>query len=189
MPYCEKCGAETGEEDVYCPRCGEPLKPEVKVRRRPPRPPRRRREDDLCFGAGEPRGDPLGIVEFGLFIIIVGVVYTLNPQIPGSFISWVELMGDLEMLVRPPATLIRSAVTFFGLLGGSNLLTAAIRVYMDKVPRRIAQDVISAMALLSLSYLISLYGAGEMAWTSVIALEAILIGALVIAYAFLRDRL
>jgi hypothetical protein len=189
LPYCEKCGGEIGEDEKYCPRCGEPLKPEVRVRRRPPRPLRRPREDDLCFGAGEPRGDPLGIVEFGLFIIIVGVVYTLNPQIPGSFISWVETMADSEMLLRPPATLIRSAMTFFGLLGGSNLLTAAIRVYMDKVLRRIAQDVISAMALLALSYFISLYGVGTMAWTSVLALEAIIIGGLVIAYAFLRNRL
>jgi hypothetical protein len=185
LPYCEKCSGEISDEDQFCPQCGEPLRTKARI---PPRRPRRAREEELCFGGGERRGDPLGWVEFGLFIIIVGVVYTLNPRILSEFISWVESMADFGFFIRPPTILTNSAMVFFALLGGSNFLVAAIRVYMDKVPMRILQDVLAGIALFVFSYLISLYGDQSIAWTTVLALEAILIGVLVIAFAFLKNQ-
>ncbi|MFB0558557.1 MAG: zinc ribbon domain-containing protein [Candidatus Bathyarchaeia archaeon] len=185
MPYCEKCGAQISEEDQHCPSCGNPVKPGERVR------PRRERgytrERDLCFRREEPRGDPLDIVEFGLFLLIVGVVYISNPDILSGFISWVRLMADLGTMIRPPTPLTSSAVLFFALIGFSNLLTASIRVMVDKVWRRILSDILAGIGLLLFAYLINLYGQHIITWTNVIAIIAIVFGALVIAYSLLRN--
>jgi hypothetical protein len=133
-------------------------------------------------------GDPLGAVEFGFFIIIIGLIYTLNPRTLTEFISWLESMADLGSLIRPPSILVNSAMMFFAFLGGSNILIATIRMYMDKIPRRILQDVLSGIALLVFSYLIRLYGNQSIAWMTVLSLEAILVGGLVITYTFLRNQ-
>lgn len=185
MPYCEKCGAQFGEKDQYCPSCGNPVKPGVWVR--PRRERAYARERDVCFGREERRGDPLGIVEFGLFLLIVGVVYISNPDILSGFISWVRTMADLGTMFRPPTPLISSAVLFFALIGFSNLLTASIRVMVDKVWRRILSDVLAGAGLLLFAYLINLYGQHAITWTNVIAVMAIAFGALVIAYSLLRN--
>lgn len=185
MPYCEKCGAQVSDEDQFCPSCGNPVKPGVE--RRALRRPRHARERDVCFGREEPRGDPLGVVEFGLFLLVVGAVYMSNPNILNSFVSWVRTMSDLQTAIRPPATLINSAALFFGLIGVSNLLTAGIRTMVDKVWRRILPDILAGLGLLAFAYVINLYGQRVIAWTNILAIMAIVFGAMVILYTFLRN--
>ena len=62
MFYCERFGAEVGEDQLYCPKCGASTAMGVSRRRRDHRI---RREDDLCFGRESGR-DPLDLLEFGL---------------------------------------------------------------------------------------------------------------------------
>jgi len=185
LPYCEKCGAQVKEDDTFCPSCGAPVK--AGAVRRGRRYRRYARGDDLCFGREEPRRDPLGLIEFGLFLLTVGVVYMVNPNILSEFVSWVELMGDHGVGIRPPATLITSAALFFGLIGLSNLLTAAIRVAIDKVWGRILPDVLAGAGFLVFAYVVNLYSQQVISWTNILAIMAIVLGALVILYTVMRN--
>ncbi len=183
MPYCEKCGAELSEDQRHCPKCGAPVSESFPRRRRGRR---RRRDDDLCFGRESDR-DPLDLLEFGLFLLVVGAVFLSNPSVPAGLVDWVTLMADLSAPIRPPASLISSATLFFGLIGLSNLFTAVVRVLMDKVWRRILPDLLAGAGFLALAYLVSLYAKEAITFTNVIAVEAIVFGVSVVLYAVLRD--
>lgn len=183
MPYCEECGARVSEDQRSCPDCGAPIKSGFERRRRDRRV---RREDDLCFGR-EPERDPLGILEFGLFLLVVGAVFITNTDILSEMIGWVRAMVDLETPLRPTRSILSSATMFFILTGISNLFTAGVRLLMDKVWRRILQDVLSGAGILAFAYLLSLYAKEAMAWTSVLAIGAIVLGALIVLYFLLRN--
>lgn len=186
MLYCEKCGARVSEDESFCPSCGTPVK-SVSTRR-VRRVRRDRREDELCFGE-EPKGDPLGIVGFGLFLLVVGLVFQMNTGVHTDFLSWVRSMADSEAFVMPPRALINSAVLFFGLIGLSNFLEAAIRFLVDKDPGRITTDVLSGVGFLAFAYIINLWSLGSITWTMVVAYQAIIIGVLVILGSFIRHSL
>lgn len=172
-----------GEEQRICSKCGAPVKESVERRRRDRRI---RREDDLCFGR-ESRRDPLDLLEFGLFLLVVGAVFLSNPDVLGELIDWARLMADLSSPIRPQASLISSATLFFGLIGLSNLFTAVVRVLMDKFWRRILPDLLAGAGFLALAYLVSLYAKEAITFTNVIAVEAIVFGISVVLYTVLRD--
>jgi hypothetical protein len=182
LPYCEKCGARVSEDQRSCPDCGAPIKGGFQ-RRRGDR--RVRREDELCFRRESDR-DPLGILEFGLFLLVVGVVFITNPDIPSEVIDWVRLMADLETPIRPTRTILSSATMFFILTGLSNLFTAGVRLLIDKVWRRILQDVLSGAGILAFAYLVSLYAKEALTWTNVLAIGAVVLGALMVLYFLFR---
>ena len=181
MPFCDRCGSEIGEGQKFCPKCGAPARTEDSVERRI------RRQDDACFGIDQ-RRDPLGILDLGIFLLAVGVVFQLNPDLFSSLISWIEMMADLEILVMPPSALTNSAVIFFGFIGVANFGTAAIRIAIDKNMGRILQDALSGVGLLAFAYLINLFAQGSISWRMVLAGEAIVVGVLIIAYALFRSR-
>ena len=183
MPKCKKCGEEIKENDWFCKSCGISVKDDVAEHHRV----RYNRERDLCFGREEPGRDPLGIVNFGLFLLIVGVVFSYNSSIIQNFVSWIQSLANQGTFVRPPISLISSASLFFGGLGVANLFVAVLRLMIDKVWRRILSDLLSGVGLLSFAYLINLYGEHLIAWTQVLAFGAIIFGILVIFYTFLRN--
>lgn len=180
IPFCYKCGAQVDADDEFCESCGASVR--TGSRRRLTR--RIHRDRDLCFGE-EPQGDPLGIVDFGLLLLTVGVVFYLNSGVFSEFISWVQGMGDAGTYIKPPGSMMNSVVTFFGLIGASNFLTAIIRLQIDRTPRRIISDIFSGIALLVFAYLINLHFSGAMTWMVALAYEAIVVGILVIVGALL----
>jgi hypothetical protein len=175
MPFCYKCGAQVNAEDEFCESCGASLR--AGLRRRITR--RTHRDRDLCFSE-ELQGDPLGIIDIGLLLLIVGVVYQLNSGVFSEFISWVQGMGDVGIYIKPPDSMVNSVITFFRLIGASNFLTAIIRLQVDRTPKRIIADIFSGIALIVFAYLINLHFNGVMTWMVVLAYEAIVIGILVI---------
>ena len=183
MPYCERCGAEVGEDQRFCPKCGASITTGVSRRSRDRRI---RREDDLCFGRESGR-DPLDLLEFGLFLLVVGAVFLSNPDILTELIDWARLMADMGTPIRPPAPLISGATLFFGLIGLSNLFTAVVRMLMDKVWRRILPDLLSGAGFLAFAYLITLYAKEAITFTNVLAIMVIIFGALVVLYTVLRN--
>lgn len=180
MSFCSKCGAQADADAEFCESCGASLR--TGPRRRRTR--RVRRDRDLCFSA-EPQGDSLGVVEFGLLLLTVGVVFYLNSGVFSEFISWIQGMGDAGAYIKPPASMMNSVVTFFGLTGASNFLTAIMRLQIDRTPWRIISDVFAGIALLVFAYLINLHFSGAMTWMVALAYEAIVVGILVIAGALL----
>jgi len=171
------------EEQRICSKCGAPVKESIERRRRDRRI---RREDDLCFGR-ESRRDPLDLLEFGLFLLVLGAVFLSKPDILTELIDWARLMADIGTPIRPPAPLISGATLFFGLIGLSNLFTAMVRMLMDKVWRRILPDLLSGAGFLAFAYLMTLYAKEAIALTNVLAMMAIVFGALVVLYTVLRN--
>ena len=114
------------------------------------------RERETCFGAGSRKKDYLGLVSFGVFILIVGIVFVANPNLVSDFSSWIEQMTDEQHLIRPSEGLVSSAILFFGLIGLSDFFKAGIRLWIAKVMRQVLADILSGVALVLFAYLIHL---------------------------------
>jgi len=186
MATCPKCGAEISEDDKFCGSCGASLavKTNEKVVKES-----EVKEREVCFGERERRRDYLGLVSFGIFIVIVGLVFLANPNVASNFGSWIEQMSREKTLRRPPQDLIDSAILIFCLIGLSNFFVAGIRFMTDKVSkvmRRVLADILTGVALVLFSYLIYLYGSHALAWQMVPAIEAVAVGLLVIFYSLVR---
>jgi len=144
------------------------------------------RERETCFGAGFRKKDYLGLVSFGAFILIVGIVFVANPNLVSDFSSWIEQVTDEQHLIRPSEGLVSSAILFFTLIGLSNFFEAGIKLWIVKARRRVLADILSGVALVLFAYLIHLYGSYALTWQIVIAIEAIAVGLLVVLYSIAR---
>ncbi|TET19729.1 hypothetical protein E3J74_05360 [Candidatus Bathyarchaeota archaeon] len=144
------------------------------------------RERETCFGAGLRKKDYLGLVSFGAFILIVGIVFVANPNLVSDFSSWIEQVTDEQHLIRPSEGLVSSAILFFTLIGLSNFFEAGIKLWIVKARRRVLADILSGVALVLFAYLIHLYGSYALTWQMVIAIEAIVVGLLVVLYSIAR---
>lgn len=142
-------------------------------------------ERETCFGTGLRKKDYLGLVSFGAFILIVGIVFIANPNLISDFISWIEQMTDKQHLIRPEE-LISSATLFFTLIGLSNFFEAGIKLWIGKTRRQVSADILSGVALVLFAYLIHLYCIYALTWQIVIAIEAIAVGLLVVSYSIAR---
>jgi len=143
-------------------------------------------ERETCFGAGLRKKDYLGLVSFGAFILIVGIVFIANPNLVSDFSSWIEQMTGEQHLIRPPEGLVSSAILFFTLIGLSNFFEAGIKLWITKIMRQVLADILSGVALVLFAYLIHLYGSYALTWQMVIAIEAIAVGLLVVLYSIAR---
>ncbi len=143
-------------------------------------------ERETCFGAGLRKKDYLGLVSFGAFILIVGIVFIANPNLISDFSSWIEQMTDEQHLIRPSEGLVSSAILFFTLIGLSNFFEAGIKLWIGKARRQVLADILSGVALVLFAYLIHLYGSYTLTWQIVIAIEAIAVGLLVVSYSIAR---
>jgi len=143
-------------------------------------------ERETCFGAGFRKKDYLGLVSFGAFILIVGIVFAANPNLVSDFSSWIEQVTDEQHLIRPSEGLVSSAILFFTLIGLSNFFEAGLKLWIVKAGRRVLADILSGVALVLFAYLIHLYGSYALTWQIVIAIEAIVVGLLVVLYSIAR---
>jgi len=143
-------------------------------------------ERETCFTVGLREKDYLGLLSFGAFILIVGIVFAANPNLISDFISWIEQMTDEQHLIRPSEGLVSSAVLFFTLIGLSNFFEASVRLWISKARRQVLADILSGVALVLFAYLIHLYGSYVLTWQMVLAMEAIAVGVLVVLYSIAR---
>ena len=80
MVTCSKCGTENREDAKFCVNCGASL---YSVKRREMR-------EDVCFGEGKRGRDYLGLVSFGIFLIVIGVVFTVNSKALRVGMHWLN---------------------------------------------------------------------------------------------------
>lgn len=144
------------------------------------------REREVCFGERIRVEDYLGLITFGLFIIIVGIVFIAIPNLVSDFSSWVTQMANQKQFVRPPDGPITGAIIFFGLIGLSNFFEAGIRFLIGRSKRRVLANILSGIALFLLAYLISLYSEHLLRGYIVLAIEVVAVGFLVILYSIVR---
>ena len=143
----------------------------------------------MCF-EGERHADYTGLISFGIFLLILGIIFIANPNIGSLVDSWIKDMTNTQMLKKPPLELINSAALFFGLVGASNFFMAGVRYVVHTRRRRVVGNVLSGVALVVFSYLLYLYGNGTLKrGFTVIAIEVLVIGFLVVVYAATRFAL
>ena len=143
-------------------------------------------EGDACFGERRRRRDYFSIMSFGFFLLAIGIVFTLSPSTASDFSLWVERMTTEKSAIRPPDGLIASAVLFFSLIGLSDFFQAGIGPWLSRSKRQVLGNALSGIALVVFAYLIYLYGDHLLAWHAVLAIEAIVVGLLVILYSTVR---
>src|SRR5881392_4171772 len=68
----------------------------------------------------ERRPDFVALIGVAFFLLILGVVFTLNTNLLNDFRSWWDLIQPGGLFVRPPDGIVRSGLLFFALLGLSN---------------------------------------------------------------------
>jgi len=169
MSYCKKCGTEYVEGAKYCIKCGAPVGEE----RRPPR--------EECFGERREERDYLGLVSFGIFLLIAGYILITNPWIPSYITQWFENL--VKGVFEPPSSQLRYIFALFlGLIGVSDFVIAGIRVALRQSWRRPLRDVLSGVGVISFAYLVYLNSKGLMTWQIVLVLGIIIFGILVILY-------
>jgi hypothetical protein len=183
MPTCPKCGAETEKDEEFCRFCGtrlaaktsEPFEKESSAEER-----------EVCFGEGERRRDYSGLVSFGIFLLIVGVIFLANPKLVSEFSTWVRKLSTEKTISRPPLELINSVALFFGLIGICDFFLAVVRFMAHQRLRRVLVSILSGFALVLFSYFVYLYGELTITWQMVLAAEVVTCGLLVILYSVLR---
>ena len=183
MPTCPKCGAETEKGDEFCHSCGTRLVQETgeSLERKSSI-----HEREECFGEGERPRDYSGLVSFGVFLLIVGIIFLANPHLISDFNDWIKDMTTQETLLRPTKGLIDSAALFFALIAISDFFLACIRFVSHQRLRRVLTSILSGIALASFSYFIYLYGRHALTWQMTLAAEAVICGLLIILYSILR---
>jgi len=183
MATCLKCDAEMRKGDAFCHSCstqlttrvGKSVEKQSHAKEREMRSEERKRPSDY-----------LGLISFGIVIVVVGFLFLINPNLIANFGSWIEDMAKQKTLLRPPQGLINSAILFFAVIGVSSFFIGGVRFMSDRVMRRLLADISTGTALVLFSYLIYLYGTHALAWHVVLAAEAVVIGILIIIYSALR---
>ncbi len=143
--------------------------------------------EDTCFGETRRGRDYMGLVSFGFFLLVVGIIFIANPNIISDFGSWIENMADRQDLLRPPEGLLVSGTLFFGLIGAFNFFQGGIRFLTRASKRQALVDVLTGIAWVLFAYLIHLYSIYRLEWQLVLAFEVVAVGLLVILYSVIRQ--
>jgi hypothetical protein len=117
-----------------------------------------------------------------MLFLAVAIVFLANPFLFSDFRLWIEEMASKGTLSRPPSGLITSAAVFFGLIGVSGFVQAAIRLRLVKFSRRVLADILSGIALVVFAYLIALYGSHVITLLLTLVIEVAVCGILLISY-------
>ena len=135
--------------------------------------------------------DIAGLFSFAMFLMIVAVVFALNPLVFQQFFEWVGQFGRTAGVPRPPEALIGSAALLFAVGGVSGFVAAGLRFFVVNQRWRALGDVLSGTASLALGFLLSAYGNRALSGWAVIALEVAVVALLIFLYvllSFLRWR-
>ena len=125
--------------------------------------------------------DYLGIVSFGILIVIIGSLLLYYPWIPSDIGDFFDTLSEGE-LVRPSTRLINALALFLALLGISNFTVAGVRSISRQPWRRPLSDMLSGVSFISSAYFIRLYAQEEIAWQMVVLLVLTIIGVCLIVY-------
>lgn len=188
---CARCGTENAEDVGFCVYCGSNLKATATAPAAPepsaPHPssavkliPRGVREHY------ERRPDFVGLIGVAFFLLIIGIVFTLNTNLFNDLRGWWDLMLNEGLpgglFVRPPPGIVTSTMFFFALLGVSNLLTAGLRWIVDRSRFGALARVFAGIGFLSLGALVWRYSLGALTGSNVISLWTVILGTLLVLY-------
>lgn len=158
----------------------EEIREEVRGPAREARGEWRRREPDYMGGVG-----------FGVFLIIVAWVFLQYPAIGQWFIDWFKEWQSAGPTALP-VVLVEPMSLFFLAFGGWEILSGFIRWGVGGRLSAAVSDVAGGLFGVALGYAFREYGAGVIAWGSMLPIFIILVGGSILLSAFfslaIRDR-
>ena len=185
---CPSCGTENSGESRFCLYCGAPLTgnsagatttPATTASAVTPPPPPRLVSTPTTR---EPSPDFVGLIGVAFFLLIVGIVFTLNPNLLNDFRAWWDRILKFGLFSRPPEGIITSAVLFFAFIGLSNFVTAAMRWLVNRRRFGALARVLSGIGFLTLTFMVSRYATRSMSGQAVLSTWVAILGALIIVY-------
>ncbi|TLZ57894.1 MAG: DUF835 domain-containing protein [Methanobacteriota archaeon] len=185
---CPKCGTENDDEVAFCVYCGSLLPDHAGV---PPSPTAPRAPNlsgalkpipPVARAFPERRPDFVGLIGAAFFLLIVGIVFTLNTDLLTNLRSWWDLVVAGGLFVRPPDGIITSAIFFFGLLGLSNFLTSGLRWILDRSRFGALARVLAGVGFLSLALLTWRYSMRAISGSLVISIWTAIMGTFLVIY-------
>src|SRR5438552_874097 len=130
----------------------------------------------------ERRPDFVGLIGVAFFLLIVGIVFTLNTNLLNDLRFWSDLIVANGLFVRPPDGIIASGIIFFGLLGLSNFLTSGLRWILDRSRFGALARVLAGVGFLSLAFLTWRYSLRAMSGSLVISVWTAILGTFLVIY-------
>jgi uncharacterized RDD family membrane protein YckC len=126
------------------------------------------------------RRDHLGIVSFGVFLLLIALTLMWYPSLPGDIAAWLQSWNVYRHPVMPPIKLIASFTVFADMFGGWLILLAVIRIVSRLRPVHAVGDVTGAFFFLSCSYILKEYSMGAIAVSGMITLFLIVLAVVII---------
>jgi hypothetical protein len=206
MPYCSKCGALNADDSKFCASCGTPTVTASssadqfgqrvsegaqdfarRMQREGERVSERmQRESDARFGHTPPevvRSDPLiGAISAGAFLIILALTFLRYPTVFTVMGDYFRSMGDLGTWIRPPRLMLDAAWFFFVTVGLWTFVVAALRLLVQRSPRRALRDLVGGLFSLYVAFVLAGYAALRFGGVGAVALMIVGLGALVILH-------
>src|SRR5207249_9846870 len=130
----------------------------------------------------ERRPDFVGLIGVAFFLLIVGIVFTLNTNLLNDLRFWWDLLVANGLFVRPPDGIIASGTIFFGLLGLSNFLTSGLRWTLDRSRFGALARVLAGVGFISLAFLTWRYSLRAMSGSLVISVWTAILGTFLVIY-------
>jgi len=184
---CAKCGTENNDEVAFCVYCGSVLPGnggEVPAPA-PTRPVAPSAVKPIPPGVREPserHPDFVGLIGVAFFLLIVGIVFTLNTNLLTDLRLWWDRILPNGISVRPPEGIIMSGIVFFGLLGLSNFLTSGLRWILDRSRFGALARILAGVGFLSLALLTWRYSLFVINGSQVISTWTAVLGTLLVIY-------
>jgi hypothetical protein len=186
---CPNCGTENKADVAYCVYCGTALAekaPEAPV----PAPPSTLTNEAIISAAVKPiprdirerAPDFVALIGVAFFLLVVGIVFTLNGNILNDFQAWSNLIQANSLFSRPPDGIIVSGEQFFALLGLSNFLTAALKWTLDRNRFGALARVLAGTGFVVLALLLTRYAIRAVSGQLIISLWVAVLGALLVTY-------
>ena len=168
---CASCGVANKDDSKFCMSCGRSLASVATTPAAAARP-----------FAQMPPPDLVGLVSFAVFLIVAAIVVLANPGVFSDLTTWFSSFFPGPVWVRPPQTLIGSAVVFFGLNGLGGFLSAFLRLTVNRRKAKALSDGLAALGTVVFAYLLVLYGDRVLTGPQVLTVLTAVVGVLIIVY-------
>src|SRR3989442_3690174 len=185
---CPRCGTNNRDESRFCltwwarlrgltredapgPAVTAPIStPTSAIRVIPPPAPRERAPDFV------------GLLGVAFFLLVLGVVFYLNQNLPTDLRQWWDQIVAGRLLFRPPEGVISSAVGFWALIGVTNFVVAVLRWSLLRTKIHTLGAALGGLGTIAFAYLLYPYALRQLTGSQLVSFEAAVLAILLFVY-------